>query len=35
VARGVIDSRNLIYFFSMIFVGLLLASHALSRRKGD
>jgi ABC-2 type transport system permease protein len=35
VARGVIDSRDLIYFFSMIFVGLLLASHALSRRKGD
>ena len=35
IARGVIDSRNLIYFFSMIFVGLLLASHALSRRKGD
>lgn len=35
VARGVIDSRNLIYFLSMIFVGLLLASHALSRRKGD
>jgi ABC-2 type transport system permease protein len=35
VARGVIDTRSLIYFFSMIFVGLLLASHALSRRKGD
>jgi len=35
ISRGVIDSRNLIYFFSMIFVGLLLASHALSRRKGD
>jgi len=35
IARGVIDSRNLIYYFSMIFVGLLLASHALSRRKGD
>jgi ABC-2 type transport system permease protein len=35
IARGVIDSRNVIYFFSMIFVGLLLASHALSRRKGD
>ncbi|RPH95439.1 ABC transporter [candidate division KSB1 bacterium] len=35
IARGVIDSRNLIYFFSMIFIGLLLASHALSRRKGD
>lgn len=35
VARGVIDTRNLTYFGSMIFVGLLLASHALSRRKGD
>ena len=35
VARGVIDSRNVIYFLSMIFVGLMLASHALSRRKGD
>jgi ABC-2 type transport system permease protein len=35
ISRGVIDSRNLIYYFSMIFVGLLLASHALSRRKGD
>lgn len=35
IARGVIDTRNLIYYGSMIFVGLLLASHALSRRKGD
>ncbi|MBU1919863.1 ABC transporter permease [bacterium] len=35
IARGVIDTRNLIYYFSMIFVGLLLASHALSRRRGD
>jgi ABC-2 type transport system permease protein len=35
IARGVIDSRNLLYYFSMIFVGLMLASHALSRRKGD
>jgi len=35
VARGVVDTRNLVYFFSMIFVGLLMASHALSRRKGD
>ncbi|MFZ5432515.1 MAG: ABC transporter permease subunit [Calditrichota bacterium] len=35
ISRGVIDTRNLIYFLSMIFVGLLLASHALSRRKGD
>ncbi|HEY3296181.1 MAG TPA: ABC transporter permease subunit [bacterium] len=35
IARGVIDTRALIYFFSMIYVSLLLASHALSRRKGD
>jgi ABC-2 type transport system permease protein len=35
IARGVIDTRNVIYFLSMIFVGLMLASHALSRRKGD
>jgi ABC-2 type transport system permease protein len=35
IERGVIDTRSLIYYFSMIFVGLLLASHALSRRKGD
>ncbi|MDD5087706.1 MAG: ABC transporter permease subunit [bacterium] len=35
ISRGVIDTRNVIYFLSMIFVGLLLASHALSRRKGD
>jgi ABC-2 type transport system permease protein len=35
VARGVIDTRNLIYFGSVIFFGLLMASHALSRRRGD
>jgi len=35
ISRGVIDTRNVIYFLSMIFAGLLLASHALSRRKGD
>ncbi len=35
IARGVIDTRNLLYFGSMIFFGLLLASHALSRRRGD
>ena len=35
ITRGVIDSRNLIYFGSIIFLGLMLASHALSRRKGD
>ena len=35
VARGVIDTRNLLYFASVIFFALLLASHALSRRRGD
>ncbi|MBK6910623.1 MAG: ABC transporter permease subunit [bacterium] len=35
VARGVIDTRNVLYFASVIFFGLLLASHALSRRRGD
>lgn len=35
VARGVIDTRNLLYFASVIFFGLLMASHALSRRRGD
>lgn len=35
VARGVIDTRNVLYFASVIFFGLLLASHSLSRRRGD
>ena len=35
ISRGVIDSRDLLYYFSVIFFSLLLASHALSRRKGD
>lgn len=35
IERGVIDTRNLIYYFSVIFLGLLFASHMLSRRKGD
>jgi ABC-2 type transport system permease protein len=35
ISRGVIDTRNLIYYASVIFIGLLFASHALSRRKGD
>jgi ABC-2 type transport system permease protein len=35
ISRGVIDSRDLLYYFSLIFFGLLLASHALGRRKGD
>ena len=35
ISRGVIDTRDLLYYFSVIFFSLLLASHALSRRKGD
>lgn len=35
IARGVIDSRNVLYFLSVIFFGLLMASHSLSRRRGD
>ncbi len=35
IARGVIDSRNMLYFLSVIFFGLLMASHSLSRRRGD
>lgn len=35
VARGVLDTRNLLYFGSVIFFGLLMASHSLSRRRGD
>jgi ABC-2 type transport system permease protein len=35
ISRGVIDSRDLLYYFSVIFFSLLLASHALGRRKGD
>jgi ABC-2 type transport system permease protein len=35
ISRGVIDTRNIIYYASVIFIGLLFASHALSRRKGD
>jgi ABC-2 type transport system permease protein len=35
ISRGVIDTRDLLYYFSVIFFGLLLASHSLSRRKGD
>lgn len=33
IARGVIDSRNLIYFFSMSGFSLLLATVSLERRK--
>ncbi len=32
LARGVIDSRDFIYFFSLIFIGLLLSQTMLSRR---
>lgn len=35
IARGVVDTRNVLYFGSVIFFGLLMASHALSRRRGD
>ena len=33
IARGVIDSRNIIYFFSVIGFSLLLATVSLERRK--
>ncbi len=33
IQRGVIDSKDLIYFFSIIFIGLFLAETSLSRRK--
>lgn len=33
IARGVIDSRNIIYFFSVIGFSLLLATASLERRK--
>ena len=33
IARGVIDSKDLIYFLSLIFLGLFLAEISLSRRK--
>lgn len=32
MSRGVIDSRDLIYFLSMIFTGLILAKYMLSRK---
>lgn len=32
VSRGVIDSKDLVYFFSIIFLGLLLAETSLSKR---
>lgn len=33
IARGVIDTRDLIYYFSLIFLGLFLATRTLSNRK--
>lgn len=33
IQRGVIDSKDLIYFFSIIFIGLFLAETSLSKRK--
>jgi ABC-2 type transport system permease protein len=33
IARGVIDSRNLVYFGSLIAFSLLLATVSLQRRK--
>jgi len=33
IARGVIDSRDVLYYLSLIFLSLLLASRALAQRK--
>lgn len=33
IARGIIDSRDMIYYLSVIFVSMLLASRAISQRK--
>jgi ABC-2 type transport system permease protein len=33
IARGVIDSRDVIYYLSLIALGLTLASHMITRRK--
>ncbi len=33
IQRGVVDSKDLIYFFSIIFLGLFLAETSLSKRK--
>jgi len=32
ISRGVVDSRDLLYFFSITFFGLLLAETSLSKR---
>ena len=33
ISRGVVDTRDVIYFLSLIFVSLLLASRAMNQRK--
>jgi ABC-2 type transport system permease protein len=33
IARGIIDARDLVYFFSVIFVSLLATERSLSSRK--
>jgi ABC-2 type transport system permease protein len=35
ISRGVVDTKDLIYFFSLIFMGLFLAEYSLSRRKSS
>jgi ABC-2 type transport system permease protein len=32
ISRGVVDTKDLVYFISIVFLGLFLAEHALSRR---
>jgi ABC-2 type transport system permease protein len=32
ISRGVIDSKDLVYFFSVIFLGLVLSEITLSKR---
>ena len=33
ISRGVVDTKDIIYFVSLVFLGLYLAEHTLSRRK--
>ena len=33
ISRGVVDTKDLVYFISLVFLGLYLAENALSRRK--
>lgn len=35
ISRGVLDSRDIIYFFSIIVAGLYLAEHSLSKRNAS